>query len=608
MGEQSGEPITLDIAPGVYSDATDSGAMGRWKDCDLIRFKSGLVQSLGGWKKKTLTGDVPLFGLPRSNHDWVALDGTKYIAVGTEKRLYIIAASLATTNITPIRDSGALTSPFYTDTGGAFDPNGSNAAFFKVNDATHGCTLGDIVEFDSFSSPVGGIVVNGSFEVVEVTDSNNYVVRGAETASSTVSGGGGAGNYTYEITVGSGAAGFSVGYGTGSYGDETYGTPRTVSTFTTELRTWSLDNWGEDLIASPKGGKIYQWDQSVGLGTRAQVITNAPNTNLSVIVSPENRQLIAFGAHTGTTDDSLFIRWCDNEDFTDWTPAADNNSGTKRLDSGSEIVAGIRTRVGVLVLTDTSVHVMQPISGNEVYSFREIASGISIAGPAAGVDANGIVFFMGTSNFYIYDGVLRVLPCPNWTRVYDSFNIGQSFGVFCSHSKDFNEVWWFYPSAGKFTNDRYIVYNYVEKIWYYGDMDRQSFHDYSPFFEKPFGFDSAGNLYTHEDGVDADTSAMTSFIESSDMSIEQGDELVHVSKLIPDFDRITGSMDVTLKGRKYPQATQFTKGPYTVTGSTDEMGVRIRARHIALRATQSSLGDSFRMGSFRIRARPDGER
>jgi len=611
VGEQSGEPLKLDIAPGVYSDATDSGAMGRWKDCDLIRFKNGLVQSLGGWKKKTLTGDdsTGLFGLPRSNHDWIGLDGTKYIAVGTEKRLYIIETNLVTTNITPIRQTDSDPNPFDTDSTGALDPNGNDARFFIYkNVANHGATVGDIVEFDSYTSPVGGIVVNGSFEVIKIVDTKTITLKGATVATSTVTSGGGTGNATWEITVGSGASGFSVGYGTGTYGAETYGTPRTVSTFTLELRTWSLDNWGEDLIASPRGGKIYQWDKSVGLGTRAQEITQAPATNLRVFVSPENRQLIALGAHNGTTDDKLFIAWCDNEDFTTWIPAGNNNAGTKRLDSGSEILTGVQTRVGIMILTDTSLHVMQPISGNEVFSFREVGTGVSLAGPAAAVDANGIVYFMGTSNFYLYDGTLRVLPCPNWTRVYDSFNISQSFSVFGSHSESFNEVWWFYPSAGKFANDRYIVYNYVEKIWYYGEIDRQSFHDFSPFFEKPYGFDSLGNLFSHEDGVDDDTSAMVSFIESSDMSIQNGDELVHISKLIPDFDRITGSIDVLLKGRKYPQATQFTKGPYTISGSTDEMGVRIRARQLALRVTQDGLGESFRMGSFRARARADGER
>ena len=608
MAEQLGVPVKLDIAPGIYTDETDTGAMGTWKDCDLIRFKNGLAQSLGGWKKQAITGSVPVLGIPRSVHDWSALDTTEFIALGTEKRLYIVETNLVVTNITPIRKTTTPTNPFDTDTAGGIDPNGSNPKFFRFNDTAHGAVLGDVVEFSSYTSPVGGIVVNGAFEVVKVDGVNAIILKGAADATSTVTGGGGTGSSIYEITAGTGASGFSVGYGTGEYGDETYGTPRTVSTFTTELRRWSLDNWGEDLIASPINRKIYTWVKANGVGTRAQEITQAPETNLHVIVSPENRQLIAFGAHTGTTDDPLFIAWCDNEDFTTWIPASDNSAGSKRLDSGSFIVTGIQTRVGILVLTDTSVHIMQPLSGNEIFSFREVGTGISIAGPSAGTDANGIVYFMGQTNFFVYDGVLRVLPCPNWTRVFENFNISQGYSVYCSHSKNFNEVWWFYPSKGNFVNDKYIVYNYVENIWYFGKLDRQSFHDFSPFFNRPYGWDSLGNLFTHEDGEDDDNLAMKSFIESGDMSIQEADQVMHVSRLIPDFDRITGSVDVLLKGRKQPQRAQFTKGPFVATGDTSEMGVRIRARYLALRITQEGRGESFRMGSWRARMVQDGER
>jgi hypothetical protein len=270
--------------------------------------------------------------------------------------------------------------------------------------------------------------------------------------------------------------------------------------------------------------------------------------------------------------------------------------------------------VGILIFTDVSLHIMQPVGSNEIYSFRQIASGISIAGPAAATDANGIVYFMGVTNFYIFDGTLRVLPCPNWTKVFDpekstdALNANQSFSVFCSHLKDFNEVWWFYPSLGKTVNDRYMVYNYVEKVWYFGALERASFHDFSPFFKKPYGFNNAGDFFIHETGNDDDTSVMTPFIESGDMSIQEGGSIMHVHKLIPDFDRLNGSVSVTLKGRKWPQKTQFTKGPYIASGTTDEMGVRIRARQLAIRITQSGLGESFRMGSWRARMRPDGER
>jgi len=615
MGSESGALEKLDIGPGIYSDNTDSGEAGRWKDGDRIRFKNGLVQSIGGWKLQALTGDAPLIGVPRSNHDWVALDGTKYIAVGTEKRLYLIEADLTVTNITPIRDSGGLTNPFSTNTSGSFDPSaGSDASFFSVADATHGTSVGDIVTFDSFTSPVGGIVVNGDFEVIAITDTNNYILKGATVATSTVSGGGSTGNYTYEITVGSGATGVASGWGTGAWGAEAWGTPRAESTFIQELRTWSLDNWGEDLIASPRGGEIYVWDKSVGLGTRAAEITQAPDTNLRVIVSPENRQLISLGAHNGVASDPLFIAWTDNEDFTTWIPAISNTAGDKRLDQGSEIVTGVPTRVGILIFTDRSVHIMQPTGGTKIYSFRQVGSGISIAGPSAATDANGIVYFMGSTNFYIYDGTLRVLPCPVWTHVYDAeksadaLNRDQAFSVYCSHNKDFNEVWWFYPSLNQSTNDRYVVYNYLEQLWYYGGMERASFHDFSPFIARPFGFDNDGNFFTHEDGVDDAGSPMNPFIESGDISVESGDELVHISKLIPDFDRLTGSVSVLLKGRKYPQRPQYERGPYSASITTGEMGVRIRARQVALRISQSGLGESFRMGAWRARMRPDGER
>jgi hypothetical protein len=457
MGQQSGEMLKLQVLPGIYVDETDSGLMGTWVDCDLIRFKNGLVQSLGGWTKQALTGSVPMLGVPRSNHDWVALDQTKYVAIGTEKRLYIMEEDFGVTNVTPIRDSGSLTNPFSTDTTGAYDPNSTgDASFFRVTDTSHGVQVGDIVTFDSFTSPVGGIEVNGDFEVISVTDTNNYVLQGANDASSTVTLGGGVGNYTYEITVGSGATGVASGWGTGTWGSETWGTPRTASTFVQELRTWSLDNWGEDLIASPRGAGIYLWDKSVGLGSRATIIANAPITNLHVFVSPENRQLISLGSHNGVSNDPLFITWTDNEDFNTWIPAIGNTAGDKRLDQGSEIVTGLPSRVGILIFTDKSVHIMQPVGGEQIYSFRQVGSGISIAGPAAAADANGVVYFMGVSNFYIYDGVLRVLPCPVWTRVFDqdkekqqtklghTMNRSQSFSVFCSHHKDFNEVWWFY--------------------------------------------------------------------------------------------------------------------------------------------------------------------
>lgn len=613
MGQQFGEPIKLDMIPGIYTEDTDTNSGNRWIDGDLIRWKNALVQSIGGWKTQTLSAS--LLGVPRSLHDWVALDGTKYIAVGTEKRLYIIEEDFTINNITPIRDSGTLGSdPISTDHTGGYDPNSTgDASFVSIADTTHGVAVGDIVNLTG-ATAVGGITIDGDYEVKSVTDTNNYIIQHSSDATSTATGGGASVAYIYEITAGSASSASAAGWGTSSFGAETWDTPRTVSTFVLELRTWSLDNWGEDLIASPKGAGIYVWDKSGGLGARATIIANAPATNLRVVVSAQNRQLIAMGAHTGSSDDPLFVAWCDAEDYTTWTPDIINTAGDKRIDRGSKIITGIPTRSGTIIFTDTGAHMLQPVGPPDVFGLRQIGGSISIASPSAAVDVAGVVYVMGKTNFYVWDGTLRVLPCDVWTKVFDTektndaLNVEQSLSVFCSHMKNFNEVWWFYPSQGEVANDRYVIYNYVEGIWYYGAIDRASFHDFSEFTDGPYGLDSSGSFYTHEDGLNADTAALNPYVQSGYLDIADGDQLMHISKLIPELDRINGNLEVTLYGKKWPQSTPFTKGPYGANSTTEEMGVRIRARHISLRISQDGLNESFRVGSWRARMRPDGER
>ena len=402
--------------------------------------------------------------------------------------------------------------------------------------------------------------------------------------------------------------------GTGTWGGETWDTPRSVSSFVIELRTWSLDNWGEDLIASPRGGAIYVWDKSGGLAARATEITQAPDTNLRVLVSEEARQIVSFGAHTGSASDPLFIAWCDSEDYTNWTPDITNTAGDRRIDQGSEIVTAIQTRGGILIFTDTGAHMMQQVGPPDIYVTRKLGGAISIASPSAAIDVSGIAYIMAKNNFHVYDGTLRVLNCDVWTRVFDqeksddAINTEQYGSVFCSHVKNFNEVWWFYPSKGEVANDKYVVYNYVENCWYYGTLSRSSFRDFSEFVEAPYGFDEDGNLYIHEQGVNANGSAMNPYLMSGHFDIADGDELMHVSQMIPDFDRLTGNVKLTLYQRKWPQGSDITKGPYQLGPSTEHSGVRARARHLAFKVEQDTVDHSFRMGNWRAIIRPDGER
>ena len=589
----------LRLAPGLFTESTDRGADNRWRDGNLVRWLNGLPETVGGWKSKTING-ADFRGIARSVIDWATLDGIKLAAIGTNQRLYLLTANNYY-NITPLRDSGTLTNPISTTSG---------SPLVTINHASHSVFAGNFVFFRN-ATAVGGITLNGEYEVVSVTDLDNYVVSATTNASATATGGGSVA-YEYEISIGGSASGLAFGWGTCGYGGpgRGWGTPCAASTMIIPLRVWSLDTWGEDLIASPSGGAVYWWDRSKGFSNRAELIEGAPRRNLSVMVSPENRQLICLG----TTDDlgaldSLFIKWSDNEDFTQFQIEAENNAGSQRIDAAaSELIAGIRTRSGILLWTDQSLHLMQPTGDSLVYEFRQLGAGVSLAGPNAVLDAQGVVFAMAVDNFYVYDGVLRVMPCEVWTRVFRNFNVEQRRMVFAARNNAFSEIWWFYPSSESNTNDKVVVYNYRDNNWWYGDLQRSAFHDFSPLYNKPYGFDDAGELYTHEDGESADGAAIERYLISDDIEVGEGQEILHINKLIPDFKELVGGAAVTLKGRLHPAAPVKTKGPHPVTASTRKVSTRMRARQISLTITMDELDGRFRMGDWRAEAETDGER
>jgi hypothetical protein len=587
----------LRLAPGLFTEATDRGADGRWKDGNMVRWNNGLPETVGGWVSKALSG-AAFRGIARSVIDWATLDGIKVAAIGTNQRLYLLSAGVLY-NITPLRATGTLTDPLTT-------VNGSSLV--TVNHSSHSVFAGDYVFFRN-ATEVGGVTVDGEYQVVSITDVDNYVIDVGSNATSSATGGG-AVIYEYEISIGGSASGLAFGWGSDVWGAGTWGTPRTESTLIIPLRVWSLDTWGEDLIASPSGGAVYWWDRSGGFSTRAQLIENAPRRNISVMVSPENRQLICLGTtDDGGALDALLIRWSDSEDFTTFDIEAENNAGSQRIDAAaSELVAGVRTRSGIVMFTDQSIHLMQPTGDALVYEFRQLGSGVSLAGPNAVIDAQGVVFLMSVDNFYIYDGVLRVMPCDIWTRVFRSFNVEQRRMVYAARNNAFSEIWWFYPSAGSNTNDRVAVYNYRDNLWWYGNLGRSAFHDFSPLYNKPYGFDDDGVLYTHEDGESDDGDAIERYLISEDIEVGEGQEVLHINKLIPDFKELTGTAAVTLRGRLHPAAPVKTNGPHSVTSSTRKVSTRMRARQVSLTITMGTLNGRFRMGEWRAEAEQEGSR
>lgn len=633
--------VPLALLPGIFTNATPRTALNRWKDCDHVRFKDGLPQKLGGWTYRPLTGAQTvtyntsptttalgtagqILGKCRAIHDWTALDGTKIIALGTHWKLYLVS-NYVLYDITPIASSGVLNNPFDT-------LNGS--AVVTVHDAAHGMVTDDFANF-SGAAAVGGITILGNYQVT-VIDANTYTITHSSAAGATVVGGGGAAvAFAYEIDVGSdGDAGFG-GWGIGTFGTPPgWNVPRALDADTAaalrSIRIWSLDTWGEDLMADARGTQIYTWDRSASVFPagvlRATVIATSPTTSNWIAVAQEERILIAFGAHDGSVSDQMNVRWSDQEVFTDWSPTFTNRAGDNRLTRGSRIISAVSTRREIVIFTDTTLYAMQFVGGNDVFAFSVIGENVAIVGPNASAQVNGIVYFMSAQEFWVYDGVVRVLPCEVRQTVFGktptSINSTKLENTYAYINVQFNEVWWHYTSTQSTQNDRYVVFNFKDNQWYFGAMDRSAMHEFSSVLRTPYGVRAVdGKFFSHEDSLnDADTSgaviALDSYLESYDTELGSGtdrpsggDRFVHVSRMIPDFPRLIGGGTLTLKSRRYPQdPVQNVKGPYPVIDTTTNLSVRARNRQLAIRWDQTGLNADFRMGTWRMGTQPHGQR
>jgi hypothetical protein len=581
----------LKIPPGVNNLNTALGSEGRWNDADKVRFFKGQPQKIGGWQKKNTN---TFLGKCRRMRDWVSFGGLKWLALGTHLKLYVYGTGFS--DITPLRETQALTNPFDTT---------NLSAVVTVNDTAHGAVNNDFVTI-SGSAAVGGITPSGNYQITYV-DPNSYTITHSSAATSSVTGGGGASVVAkYEITVGSDNGFFGLGWGAGTWGASTWGSARAVSNIFLFPRTWSLTMWGEDLIANPRGGGIYTWDTSVGTGTRATVISGAPSTASFVLVTPESRHLVAYGAHDGVADNKLNIRWCAREDYTAWTPSAINTAGDKLLDSGSDIIAALPTSREILIYTDVSVYSQQFIGGNEVFSFRQLGDVCGLRAPGAAVQFADIVYWMGVENFFLYDGQLRVIPCEVHDHVFNNINESQRGKIIAGINRDYTEVWWFYPRGAATENSHYVVYNFVDQTWTIGSLARTAWIDRGEVVAAPNAAGADGYLYEHETGTDDASSAMEVYVETGDFDLLDGDQFAYMDRIIPDFKNLTGTADITIKFRDYPQSTQRSKGPFAYTTDTTKIDFRGRGRQVALRVGSSSVGDHWRYGTMRARLKTDG--
>ena len=640
-------PLTkLQFKPGVNRETTSYSNEGGWFDIDKTRFRFGFPEKIGGWTRDTNTA---FLGSCRALHPWLALDGTQFLGIGTHLKYYIKEGG-GYNDITPIRA---------TTTNGIVFAATDGSSTITATDNDHGASINDFVTI-SGAATLGGVitagVLNQEYQVVTVPsdDTFTFVARVADTsigsitttsglnptpvvANSSDTGNGGSGaDAAYQVTVGLDTQVGGNGWNAGSYGRGTWNSSADLSVSGLTLRIWSHDNFGEDLILNARDGGIFYWDKSSGIGARAVKLSSLSGSNLAptiakkVLVSDADRHIIAFGCDGELsigTQDPLLIRFGSQESLTDWQSLATNTAGELRIGSGSEIVTAIETRQQVLVFTDESLHAMQFLGPPFTFGISVISENITIAGPLSAIAVEDMVFWMGKQEFYVYGGGVQRLPCTVRDYIFTDFNILQSEKVTAGTNTSFSEVWWFYPSANSQENDKYVIYNYQQKIWYYGNLARTVWLDRG-IESNPVAAGTDHYLYQHESGLDDGStepaSAIASYVESSQFDIGDGDQFSFINRIIPDLtfrDSTANSPKATftLQTRNFPGGEYLQSDVKDITRSeaatssvveqfTNQVNLRLRGRSFAVKVASSDTGVTWRLGSPRLDVKPDGRR
>jgi hypothetical protein len=709
---------TLKFKPGIVKDITPYANEGGYVDGDKIRFRFGFPEKIGGWVKFSPNSYE---GTARRLHNWVGLDGSDFLGVGSHLKYYIEEGQTFN-DITPIRTTTSAGDVTFSATNGS--------SIVTVTDAGHSAIANDFVTFSGAASLGGNVtaaILNAEHQITRFVSSSQYEITVSVTASSSDSGNGGGSTVgTYQINTGLDNTVGGTGFGAGQYGGTTSGALSTTinegGTFTdsdttltvtsgtgianndfilideeilkvtnvatndltvtraqngttaathadgatvfliegnassaddfvgwgdaasvtvagAQIRTWSHDNFGEDLIINPRDSGLFYWDKTDGTSSRAVELSatstfsgekSVPTIAKQVLVSDVDRHVIAFGcdavnssssaAQGNGVQDPLLIRFSSQENPVDWFPTATNTAGDLRLGAGSTFVQAVETKREILVYTDKSLHSMRFIGPPFTFGITQIASNITIMSPSAAIATEDVVYWMGIDNFYVHAGQTAQLPCTVKDEVFTNFNLEEKDKVVAGINSEFGEVWWFYPSASASENDKYVIWNYVEKVWYFGSLSRTAWLDRG-IRNFPIAA-STPHLFNHESGFDDDTSAMTAFIETAPMDIGDGDKFVSLKRVIPDLTftgSVTGSSPnatFTVKARDFPGSDFDQTGTGTTSRTatspveqfTEKLDYRIRGRSFAIRLDSSALGCKFKMGTPRVDIREDGRR
>jgi len=640
----------IPLNAGFNKQSTASQAEGQWIDGDMVRFRYGSPEKIGGWEQITAS---LMAGAARFQWSWTDLTGRRYASIGTNKCLYVYDGD-SIYDITPLDNARQLTGCTFTSTTGS--------KTVTVNATTHGLISGELIKFTAATTPgspttgyTSADFTTNVFEVINANNTNSFTITMATTETGTGMSGTGSATIIPYYFIGPLTSTFGYGWGAGSWGLSTWGTPRSISNTSIRSANWSLDNFGEDLIATINGGSTFIWYPNAGTGvnTRATLIPNNPTASVMTIVSDQERHLLHLGTETTigdpTTQDPMFIRFSDTEDIEVYEPTSTNTAGTFRLDDGTTIVGAVRGKDYTLVLTDMAAYQIQYVGTPYTFSIRKVGSNCGLIGQHALCFVNGVVWWMGNSgSFHRFDGTVTLIPSLVQDFVFTTIgegNLGINFtsgDIVCAGLNNlFSEITWFYPTADSSEINRFVTYNYYENVWSTGTLARTTWED-SEVFKNPHAtkYDataiptvpvingvSAGATYyfLHEIGKNevlrptattTTTNAISAYIRSGDFDLDvdgDGEYFIKVRRFIPDFKNLTGSAAVTIYLRSYPADTTAAKGetfigPFTITTSTDKVDTRARARLASIQIESDGIDDNWRYGIFRMDSQPDGRR
>jgi len=633
----------VDFAPGFNKQSVPSALPGRWVDGDFVRFRYTAPEKIGGWEQLTAASKT-LPGAARAQLTWTSLAGEKYAAIGTSQGLFLYYGN-DFFDITPL--DTAITGCTLTTV------NGSNTV--TVNKGSHGLAKGRYVT-------LSGVTVTGAsdytpaelqqvYEIQTTPDVDKFTILASRNEGGTGMTAAGAATVNPYVEVGPTFQTAGYGWGTSSYGDSTWGTESDTSDVILDPGNWSLDNFGQVLVATIFNGKTFTWNAgaSGARGIRASLATSGfstsanPTASRFTLVSDRDRHLFHFGTETTigdtTTQDPMFVRFSNQEDLNTYLPTSTNTAGTFRLDTGNKITAALQGKDYVFVLTDNAAYVIQFVGPPFTFSVRQVGTNCGCIGQHAASYVNGAIYWMSNEGgFFMYDGTVKALPCLVEDFVFTTQNgdLGLNFNsadvIFSSPNSLYTEVNWFYPKSGSEQIDRCVTYNYQENVWTTSSLDRTTYADQG-VFDKPYATDyestttpvfpdilgitnlyGASIYYAHEVGNDqVNSSGRTSinaFIRSGDFDIDDGEIFMSMRRFMPDYKFLVGNSKVTLFISDYPSDAQSSSplGPFTITSTTDKVDTRARGRLLSLKIENDAAGETWRYGSFRMDAQPDGRR